>query len=90
MLPIVVGGLLVVALVGLVLCWREQTLQDRQFNRMLDIHCEVIEHLEIAANPDAWIAQKAEERRRERRAEEHVKESEALKQDSAEERGGVW
>jgi hypothetical protein len=87
---IALGLAAAVAIAAFVLAWRGMTLLNKQFNKMLDAHYEVIEHLEVAANPEAWVARQAEKNRRERREAEREELAASLVDDPADEPKGVF
>ena len=48
---------------------RAQSLAAKQNAALMDAHREILDHLTVAANPEAWLAQQADQARKERRAE---------------------
>ena len=76
LVPCIVG---VVVALGVVLAFivsiRAQNLAARQNDNIMVQHGQLLEHLSIAANPDAWLAQQAEKARKERLETEKEREA---------------
>lgn len=67
----IVGGLVLVGLIlSFIVSLRAQNLVARHNDSLMELHGQLLEHLAVAANPDAWLAQQAEKARKERREEE--------------------
>lgn len=71
LIPCIVGGVLALGIVlAFIVSLRGQSLADRHIDKLVALHAQLLEHLAVAANPDAWLAQQAEQARKERREEE--------------------
>jgi len=64
-----------------------QIQANRRWERMMESHEKLIEHLTVAANPEAWLTQQNDRYKQERRAE--LKAAKARIDKDAPERRGV-
>ncbi len=49
---------------------RAQSLAAKQNATLMEAHKDILDHLTVAANPEAWMAQQAQKARDERREEQ--------------------
>lgn len=76
MIVCVVGGVVALGVVlAFIVSLRAQNLVARHNDSLMELHGQLLEHLAVAANPDAWLAQQTEQARKERRAEEKEREA---------------
>ena len=67
LIPCLVGGVLALGIIfAFIVSLRGQSLADRQIDKLVQVHTQLLEHLSVAANPDAWLAQQADKARKER------------------------